>query len=232
MKTLGIIGGVGPESTIEYYRTIISLYRARAGDGSYPQIIINSIDLKKEIDLVAAGDDCATTRYLVEEVEKIAAAGADFGIIASNTPHVVFEQLAEAVSIPLLSIVEVAAAAAKARRWRRPALFGTRFTVYGSFYPAVFLREGIYIVRPNSEEVAYIHDKYMNELVEGRFLPEIRTRLFEIIDRMKDRDRIDSVLLAGTELPLLLRDAAYNGIPLLDTMRVHAEAAVSRMFEK
>src|SRR3954467_10275012 len=135
MKTLGIIGGIGPESTIEYYRTLISLYRKAAGDGSYPQLIINSIDLKKEIDLVAAGDVKPLTDYLVEEVEKLARAGADLALIASNTPHLVFDQVAKASPVPMISIVEVAAAVAKERGWNRPALFGTRFTMNGSFYP-------------------------------------------------------------------------------------------------
>jgi len=231
MKTLGIIGGIGPESTMEYYRTIIALFREQAGDGSYPQFIINSIDLKREIDLVTAGDAKATTDYLLDEIGKLARAGADFGIIASNTPHIVFDEIAARSPIPLISIVEVAVAVAKKRGWKRPALFGTRFTMNGRFYPDVFGREGIELVVPNPDDAAYIHDKYMNELVNGNFLPEIRAHLLEIVDRMRQTSRIDSVILAGTELPLLLRDPDYNGIPLLDTMRVHAEATVRRMLE-
>jgi aspartate racemase len=229
MKTLGMIAGIGPESTMEYYRTIIALYREQAGDGSYPQFIINSIDLKREIKLVAAGDAKATTDYLLEEIGKLAQAGADFGIIASNTPHIVFNEVAARSPIPLISIVEVAVTVAKSRGWKRPALFGTRFTMSGRFYPDVFAREGITLVVPNADDAAYIHDKYMNELVNGNFLPEIRTRMLGVVDRMRETNGIDSVVLAGTELPLLLRDPEHNGIPLLDTMRVHAEATVARM---
>jgi aspartate racemase len=231
MKTLGMIGGIGPESTVEYYRTIIALYREQAGDGSYPQFIINSIDLKREIELVSAGDAKATTDYLLDEVAKLAGAGADLGIIASNTPHIVFDEIAARSPIPLISIVEVAVKVAKDRGWKRSALFGTRFTMNGRFYPDVFAREGITLVVPNPDDAAYIHDKYMNELVNGNFLPEIRARILEIVDRMRQSSGIDSVILAGTELPLLLRDPEYNGIRFLDTMRVHAEAAVRRMLE-
>jgi aspartate racemase len=231
MKTLGIIGGIGPESTMEYYRTIIALFREQAGDGSYPQFIINSVDLKREIELVAAGNSKATTEYLLDEIRKLRAAGADFGIIASNTPHIVFDEIAAATPIPLISIVEVAVAVAKSRGWKRPALFGTRFTMHGKFYPKVFAREGIELVPPTANDAAYIHDKYMNELVNGNFAPEIRARMLEIVERMSERSGIDSVILAGTELPLLLRDPEHNGIPFLDTMRVHAEATVCRMLE-
>ncbi len=214
---------------MEYYRTIIALYRERAGDGSYPQFIINSIDLKREIELVAAGEAPATADYLLDEIGKLARAGAEFGIIASNTPHIVFDQIAARSPIPLISIVEVAVMEAKKRGWKRPALFGTRFTMNGRFYPDVFAREGITLVAPNAEDAAYIHDKYMNELVNGNFLPEIRAHLLQIVDRMRQKDAIDSVILAGTELPLLLRDPEHNGIPFLDTMRVHAEATVEMM---
>jgi aspartate racemase len=229
LKTLGIIGGVGPESTVEYYRTIIALYRERVGDGSYPQFIINSVDLKKPVDLITANDLAGITRYLAEEIQKLARAGADFGLVAANTPHVVFAEVQAAVPIPLISIVEATCAAVKKRGPKRLALFGTRFTMQGTFYSKVFAREGIELVIPDPSDQEYIHDKYMNELVLGKFLPETRAGLLAIVDRLKAEREIDGVLLAGTELPLILRDATHHGVPLLDTMRIHAEAAVAEM---
>lgn len=229
MKTLGIVGGVGPESTIEYYRTIIALYRARKMDGSYPPLIINSIDLKKELDLATANDLAGMTEYLRAEVEKLAGAGADFGLIAANTPHIVFDDLQPRSPIPLISIVEAACKAAQARGLKKLGLFGTRFTMQGAFYPKVFSREGIDLVAPDPKDQDYIHDKYMNELVPGTFLPETRENLLAIVDRLKDKIDIDGIILAGTELPLILRDETHNGIPFLDTMKIHAEAAVAEM---
>ncbi len=229
MKTLGIVGGVGPESTIEYYRTIIALYRARKMDGSYPSLIINSIDLKKELDLATANDLAGMTEYLRAEVENLARAGADFGLIAANTPHIVFDDLQPRSPIPLISIVEAACKAAQARGLKKLGLFGTRFTMQGSFYPKVFSREGIELVAPDPKDQDYIHDKYMSELVPGTFLPETRENLLAIVDRLKDKIDIDGVILAGTELPLILRDETHNGIPFLDTMKIHAEAAVAEM---
>jgi aspartate racemase len=230
VKTLGMIGGVGPESTVEYYQTIIRLYRARAGDRSYPQFIINSINLKTGIDLFTADDLGGAARFLAEEIHKLARAGADFGLISANTPHLVFDEVQAAVPIPLISIVEATCAVAKARGFKRLALFGTRFTMQGTFYPKVFVREGVELVIPNAEDQLFIHDKYMNELVLGKFLPETRAGLLAIVDRLKAERNIEAVILAGTELPLILRDAAHNGVPLLDTMRIHAEAAVDNMF--
>jgi aspartate racemase len=225
-----MLGGLGPESTVEYYETIIRLYRARAGDGSYPQFIINSVNLKAGLDLITANDLAGAAKFLVKEMQKLVAAGADFGLISANTPHIVFDEVQAAVPIPLISIVEAACAVVKKRGLRRLALFGTCFTMQGTFYPRVFAREGIELVIPEAEDQAYIHDKYMNELVVGKFASETRTGLLAIVDRLAAQKNIDGIILAGTELPLILRDADHNGVPLLDTMRIHAEAAIDNMF--
>jgi len=229
MKMLGIIGGVGPESTIEYYQNIIALYRDRQRDGSYPEFIINSVDLKKGLDFMAANNLTGMADYLLEEIGKLARAGANFGLISANTPHIVFDELARKSPIPLISIVEATCAAAKARKLKRLGLFGTRFTMQGTFYPKVFSREGIQLVAPDAKDQEYLHDKYLNELVPGNFLPETRDGLLAIVDRMQTKTNIDSVILAGTELPLILRDADHRGIPLLDTTKIHCQAAVAEM---
>jgi aspartate racemase len=229
MKTLGIIGGLGPESTVDYYQRIVALYRERTGDGSYPEFIINSVDLKKGLDFMDANDLTGMADYLLQGVGKLARAGADFGLISANTPHIVFEEVASKSPIPLISIVEATCAAAKARKLKRLALLGTRFTMQGTFYSKVFTREGIELVVPDTKDQEYIHDKYLNELVPGRFLAETRAGLLAIVDRLKAKSDIDGVILAGTELPLILRDADHKGIPLLDTTKIHCQAAVTEM---
>src|SRR5215470_2572908 len=230
MKILGIIGGLGPESTIDYYGRIIAMYRERAGDGSYPQFIINSIDLKKGLDFMDANNLAGMANYLVEEIGKLARASATFGVISANTPHIVFDEVASRSPIPLISIVEATCAAAKALKLKRLALFGTRYTMQATFYPKVFSREGIKLLVPDPEDQDYIHDKYLNELVSGKFLPETRAGLLAIVDRMKTKSEIDGVILAGTELPLILRDVECEGILFLDTTKIHCEAAVAEIF--
>ena len=229
MKTLGIIGGLGPESTIDYYQRIIALYRERTGDGSYPEFIINSVNLKKGLDFMAVNDLARMADYLLDGIAKLARAGADFGLISANTPHIVFDEVASKSPIPLISIVEATCAAAKARNLKRLALFGTRYTMQGSFYQKVFSREGIDLLVPDPTDQDYIHNKYFSELVPGEFLPQTRAGLLAIIDRMKAKSDIDGVILAGTELPLILRDPDHNGIPILNTTKIHVEAAVAEM---
>lgn len=229
MKTLGIVGGLGPESTVDYYQRIIALYRERQPDGSYPQFIIISVDLKKGLDFMDANNLTGMADYLLEGIGKLGRAGADFGLIAANTPHIVFEDVAPKSPIPLISIVEATCTAAKAQKLKRLALFGTRYTMEATFYPKVFSREGIELLVPDPQDQDYIHDKYLSELVPGKFWPETRAGLLAIVDRMKAESDVDGVILAGTELPLILHGETHNGIPLLDTTKIHVEAAVAEM---
>ena len=229
MKTLGIIGGLGPESTLDYYQRIIALYRERAGDGHYPEFVVISVDLRKGLDFMDANDLSGMTNFLLEAIGKLARAGAGFGIISANTPHIVFDDVASRSPIPLVSIVEATCAAAKEQSLKRLALFGTRYTMQANFYQKVFAREGIELVVPEPNDQDYIHDKYFNELVPGKFLPETRAGLLAVVDRMKRTNGIDGIILAGTELPLILRAPDHNGIPFLDTTKIHVETAVAEM---
>ncbi len=230
MKTVGIIGGIAPESTVDYYRSIIAAFREQNPDGSYPAIIIDSIDLQRMLKL-AATDLPQLAEYLAAELGRLARAGADFALLASNTPHIVFEDLERRSPIPLVSIVEASCEAAKGMGLKRVGLLGTRFTMEGRFYPDVFTRAGITVVAPQPDERAMVHERYMGELVKGVFLPETRAELLRIVEQMKHRDELDGVVLAGTELPLLLRDVD-GGVPFLDTTRIHVDAVVERLLQE
>lgn len=226
MKTLGMIGGLGPESTVDYYERIIHVYRERTGDGSYPRMIINSLNLQQMVGFAEAGDWSSVASYLVSAFEQLARGGADFGLISANTPHVVFDDVRKASPIPVISIVEAACEAAQKLGMKKLGLFGTRFTMQGRFYPEVFSRAGISLAVPNADEQAYIHEHYMGELVKGVFRDETRERFIEIADALKQREGIDGLILGGTELPLILKESDMHGLPLLDTTQIHVEAAV------
>lgn len=228
MKILGLIGGTGPESTIEYYRLLVAKYREQA-DGHSPPVIITSIDLKQMVEWMTAGNLAAVADGLVAEFERLRKAGADFGALTANTPHIVFDELQQRSPLPLISIVEAACEEARSRGLQRVGLFGTRFTMQAPFYPAVFERAGLKLVLPNDQEQEYIHEIYLGELLKDVFLPETRERLLEIADEMKRRDNIEGLILGGTELPLLLRGDMHNGIPLLDTTRIHVNKLIAEM---
>ena len=229
MKTVGIVGGIGPESTIEYYRSIISSYREQKQDGSYPSILINSIDVTKMLGLIGENKLKEVTDYLAEEVQVLAKAGADFGLLAANTPHLVFDDISRQSPIPLISIVEVTCKEAQTLGLKKLGLFGTRFTMQMKSYLDVFSRTGIMIVVPETKDQDYIHEKYLSELVNGIFLPETRKQLLTIVDRMIADQGIEGLILGGTELPLILKENVYNGIPFLDTTRINVKHIVSEL---
>lgn len=227
MKLLGIIGGIGPESTVDYYRLFISIYRERRPNGGYPPLLINSIDLFRALELVNSNDLEGLTAYLLGEIRRLALAGAVIGLLSSNTPHIVFDRLRRASPIPLISIVETACGAAVGQGLTRLGLFGTRFTMQGGFYQKVFSLQGIEVVVPEPADQEFIHKTYMGELVDGVVRSETRERYIAIARKMQAEKGIQALILGGTELPLLLRDAPGVGMPLLDTARLHVEQALN-----
>jgi aspartate racemase len=229
MKTIGIIGGIGPESTVDYYRSLVALYRQKKSDNSYPLIILNSINLTRVIDLVTDGELEKLVDFLVPEVNKLAVAGADFGFFASNTPHLVFDEIAGRSPIPLISIVEATCAAAKALGLKKLGLFGSGFTMKATFYRDTFARAGMALVSPGFNDQRYIHEKYMTELLFGTIKPETHAYLLSIVDDLMEREHIDGLILGGTELPLILREATYRGIPFLNTTEIHVKAAIEEL---
>ncbi len=225
----GMIGGLGPESTAVYYREIIAEHRKAKQDGSYPSIFINSLNMQRMLDLLVAADNEGVVRYLLNALEQLAAAGATFGFISANAPHIVFDEIEGLSPIPLISIVKTACATAKQAGCKRLGLIGARFTMQGAFYPRVFSQEGLEIVTPDQEEQNYIHERYIGELVNGRVVAETRRQFLKIMEHLKERDQIDGVILGGTELSLLFDDDTACGVPLLDTTKIHVQAIVARL---
>ncbi len=228
MKKIGMIGGVGPESTVDYYQRMIKLYRQKVSDDSYPEIIINSIDMTAMLKMIADKDFDDVIDLLTDGVNSLYQAGADFGFISSNTPHIVFEQVQKQSSIPLISIVEATRKSAETLNLKKIGLLGTLFTMQSSFYQAEFDQSGILLVAPSEKEQQYIHQKLMTEIEQGVFLDSTREELLKIVKRMLVEDSIDGVILGCTELPLILTKDEF-GIPFLNTTKIHVESIIDEL---
>lgn len=229
MKCIGLIGGLGPESTVDYYRSLIETHRLRSPDADPPSIIINSVNMQHVLRCVRGERLQDLAAFLVLELQKLAAAGADFALLTANTPHIVFDEVERDSPLPLISIVEATTERALQSGFRSVGLLGTRFTMQARFYPDVFARKQMQIHVPDEDDQAYLHEKYFKELVNGVFLDETRQAVTEIILRMKNQHGIQAAILGGTELPLLLRGGEAGGVPLLDTTQIHVEAALERL---
>ena len=230
MERLGVVGGMGPESTIAYYRSLIAAARDLRPTSPHVPVLINSIDVQKVLRLTGENGLAALTDYLLGEIDVLAKAGATLGMLAANTPHIVFDDVRQRSPIPLVSIVEATCEAARERGLKRLGIFGTRFTMQGRFYPDVFSKAGIDLVQPRDDEQVLIHEKYVGELLNNVFLTETRESILRIAEVMRDRDRVQGIILAGTELPLLLSTDTAFGLPLLDTTLIHARAAVRQLW--
>lgn len=224
---IGMVGGIGPESTVDYYKRLIELFQKDINHGNYPEIIINSINMTSMLQLVADKKWGELTAMLTDAINSIQRAGADFAFIASNTPHIVFEDVKRTSPIPLISIVEAARMTAQKLGMKKICLLGTLFTMQSNYYQAEFDGSGITIIVPSEEEQQYIQQKLFSEIEQGIFLESTRTGLLSIVKRLIHEEAIDGVILGCTELPLILTQSEY-GIPFLNTTEIH----VSRIIEK
>ncbi len=222
MKKIGIVGGLGPEATLDYYRIIIDAFQRRQ-KGMYPAVIIYSLNIREfpHVDK----ERKKLINWLASAVTSLYKAGADFGLIAAGTPHVVFDDVKALSPIPLLSIVEETCKVVERLRLKKVGLLGTKITMSRDFFQRVFSKRGISLVVPTEQEQDYINTKLFTEIMFHTIVEDTRQGLLKIVKRLLDRESIEGVILGCTELPLILTKDEY-GIPFLNTTRIHAESAV------
>lgn len=227
MATIGLVGGLGPESTIDYYRRIIDGWKQKGQTGT-PSIVIDSLDAQRVLRL-SRDDRDGLIDYLSASLGRLTGAGVDFAALTANTPHLVFDDLSSRCQRPLISIVEVCAQEARRRGYSRVGLLGTIFTMDAPFYPSVLARYGVDVVTPQPAEKAWLHEKYVTELLNGVFRDDTRQGVHDLAARLRRDERVDGIVLGGTELPLLLTNETVGGVPALDTTRLHVDAIVERL---
>jgi aspartate racemase len=228
-KRIGILGGMSPESTVAYYEYITRTYIQRFGDYGYPEVLIYSVSFQPYVDwpnqdrwdLVADG--------LSQAAQKLAAAGADLILIATNTMHLVFDEVQARVEVPMLSLLDATAEAILARGFHTVGLLGTRFTMEKGFYQDALARQGISTLVPDADDREYVHRVIYDELVAGQIRNESRAGYVAVIRKLVERGA-EGIILGCTEIPLLV-DEASAGVPLFDTTQIHAEAALTYAIE-
>ena len=225
MKTIGIIGGMSPESTVLYYQIINRETNRRLGGNRSAKILLDSVDFEEIVRLQKSGDWVAAGNVLAQSARKLEAAGADFLLLATNTMHKVAPAIEQAAGIPLLHVVDAAAAAAiKRQGLSAVGLLGTRFTMSDGFYTERMGSQGVKTIVPTAAEQDEIHRIVFDELCLNRIRPESARYFYDVIGRLK-KEGAQGVILGCTEICLLVNEAD-SPLPVFDSTAIHALAAV------
>jgi len=223
-KKIGILGGLSPESTVIYYLRIVRRYQELFGDHSYPEIIIYSMSFQKFVDWMARDRWNEITDELIRGIRNLAAAGADFALIATNTMHLVFDEVEKASPIPLISIVDATAEAIKKEKINTVGLLGTVFTMEGDFYRHGLAKYGIETIVPKKADRDYINKVIFEELCRGLIRDESRNNFKRIIEELTERGA-EGIVLGCTEIPLLIDEMGVS-TRIFDTTKIHADKAL------
>jgi len=227
MKTIGLVGGMTPESTKVYYELLIQGARKPEGDPlRNPEILIYSLNLTELVQIQRGGERREVVEYLTAILERLRLAGAEVGALTANTPHAYLDEIRAETSLPLVSIVTATRNAASDRGLERALLLGTRTTIEAEMYPREFIDAGIRIVLPGEDDREFLDQTIYNDLAIGRVSPEVRQRYHEICAKHIESDRIDSVILGCTELPLVISSDDLS-IDVLDTTKTHVAAILA-----
>jgi aspartate racemase len=225
MKKIGLVGGLGPESTLEYYRNIIGSFRESYEQTGFPEIAIDSLDLKNFTSLVEGGKWEAIIQLISIRCEILRRCGAEIGAIASNTPHAVFDAIQAKTDLPLLSIVTATCEYARPLNVRTLCLLGTRFTMTSDYYQDEFDKYGTRLVTPEPDEIERIQHILFKEIELGIIREKSKHDLIAIIKRIRKESGVEGVILGCTELPLILSQKDLD-IACIDPARIHVDALI------
>ena len=228
-KKIGILGGMSPESTSTYYEYITRTYTERFGDFSYPEIIIYSVSFQPFVDWPSGGRWDLVANALAESANCLEKAGADFIVIATNTMHIVFDEIQAKVNIPMLSLLDAVGRAIQAKNITKVGLLGTRFTMQNTFYADALAKYNIEVIVPEGDDAVTVNQVIYDELVKGIISPESKKKFLAITKNLQERG-VQGVILGCTEIPLLIASEDTE-LPLFDTTTIHAEAALNFALE-
>ena len=223
-KKIGIIGGLSPESTVSYYLHITRSFVEQFGNYSYPEIIIYSVNLENYHKWREENRWDLITNDMIAIAKKLKIAGADFGLIATNTMHKIFDDVQRSVDLPLIHLIDVTITKIKQRGLSTVGLLGTKYTMTDGFYTDRLNANNLATVVPEVKDQEIIHRIIVEELSAGKFLDGSKQQYLSIIEKMKKRGA-EGIILGCTEIPLLINQDDCD-IPIFDTATIHADAAL------
>ena len=221
-RCLGLVGGLGVGATVHYYQQLV---KAHAASGCVPNIVMVHADMPRVLKYAAGGETTALAGYLGQLIERMASAGAQIAAIPAVTPHICAPELVKLSSIPLVNLIDAIGREALARNFRRVAIFGTRFATEKKMFGQMPQAE---IVIPSTEEINVIHETYLEMANAGRGTQEQYERLRSLAFRLIERERLDGIILGGTDLSLVFNESKTD-FPHIDGARVHVDVIMREL---
>jgi aspartate racemase len=226
VKTLGLIGGMSWESTQLYYREMNRIARDRMGGQHSAALILWSVDFEPIVRMQEAGRWDEATSVLVDAAQRLERAGAEALMICANTMHRMAGEVEAAVDVPLIHVADATAAAISSARVKRPLLLATRYTMEQDFYRARLAQNGVEALIPAQDERLAMQAIIYDELIQGVVNPKSKAAMLAMIRAARSGQGADGVVLACTELGLLIGPGELD-LPLFDTTQIHAEAGMT-----
>lgn len=229
-KKIGIVGGLGPASTIEYYRDIIENYRKRFGDDCYPEIVIESVNMQDMISCIKAGEYHILAEKLLRSISNLEKAGADAAAIASNSPHIAWDLINNKTNIPVLSILDATCAYILKHRFQKVLIFATEFTMRNGMYGKALTDRGIDWVLPDEADIETLGKIIYPNLENGIVIAEDKKRMVAIAEKYIQQQQCDALLLGCTEIPLMIKENDVS-VPVINTTKIHIDRISEYLLE-
>ncbi len=225
MSKIGLIGGIGPESTVVYYQSITSGVQRKSGKPYFPNLTIESMSVFEVLEYCDREDYEGLTEYLLKGIENLHGAGCDYAAMTGITVHIVMDELQKRSPIPLVSMLDTSAEYAMEKGFKKVGLLGTLPTMNGTFFHNAFSVKGIEVVTPSEEEKQFVGKKIADELELGIIKDETREKMRSIAERMIHEDGAEAIVLGCTELPLVFQSISLD-VPYINVMEIHIEKLI------
>lgn len=227
MKKTGIVGGIGPASTVEYYLGLVRKSLKEKPGGAYPEIVIDSVNMLEHDAALERGDLSSLGEHVLSSLSNLKAAGAEIAGIAANTEHIVWDAICDRFPLPVVSIVEATAQELERHRFRKVLVLGTEPTLRSGLYKKALVKRGIEVIALSDGDISFLDKLIYPNLENGNVIPRDRERIVALANRYCKEGAADAIVLGCTELPLAVRPSDV-AVPIVNTTQVHIDAIYRR----
>lgn len=223
MKKIGLVGGIGPASTIEYYWGLIQKSLNEQNNSIYPEIVIDSVNMLRHDVALQNGDYSVLSEYLLSSLSNLRAAGAEIAAITANTEHIVWDRICNNFPLPVISIVDETIKEIQRLRFKKVLIFGTELTLRSGLYEKALTENGLKAVIPSNAEISLLGKLIYPNLENNIVIPSDKAKIITLANKYITKENVDALILGCTELPIAIKSEDIN-VPIVNTTQVHINA--------